>query len=102
MSPTLETPGLTGLFCFILTKVCFSRCVVCREGKAVEMSADHKPEDELEMKRIKNAGGKVTADGRVNGGLNLSRAIGKSLVKHLVASDNVVVQVTTHTNRTSL
>ena len=43
----------------------------------MEMSADHKPEDELEMKRIKNAGGKVTADGRVNGGLNLSRAIGK-------------------------
>ena len=40
------------------------------------MSADHKPEDDLEMKRIKNAGGKVTADGRVNGGLNLSRAIG--------------------------
>ena len=79
MSPTLETPGLTGLFCFILTKLCLcvSRCVVCREGKAVEMSADHKPEDELEMKRIKNAGGKVTADGRVNGGLNLSRAIGK-------------------------
>ena len=68
----------------------------------MEMSADHKPEDDLEMKRIKNAGGKVTADGRVNGGLNLSRAIGKSLVKHLVASDNVVVQVTTHTNRTSL
>ena len=82
--------------------MCFVRCVVCRDGKAVEMSADHKPEDELEMKRIKNAGGKVTADGRVNGGLNLSRAIGKSLVKHLVASDNVVVQVTTHTNRTSL
>ena len=58
--------------------MCFVRCVVCRDGKAVEMSADHKPEDELEMKRIKNAGGKVTADGRVNGGLNLSRAIGRS------------------------
>ena len=35
--------------------------MVCRDGKAVEMSADHKPEDELEMKRIKKAGGKVTA-----------------------------------------
>ena len=42
------------------------------------MSADHKPEDDIELKRIKNAGGKVTPDGRVNGGLNLSRAIGKS------------------------
>lgn len=46
-------------------------------GKAVEMSYDHKPEDEVELTRIKNAGGKVTMDGRVNGGLNLSRAIGK-------------------------
>lgn len=40
------------------------------------MSYDHKPEDEVELVRIKNAGGKVTMDGRVNGGLNLSRAIG--------------------------
>lgn len=53
-----------------------SRCVVSRHGKAIEMSSDHKPEDELERKRIENAGGQVTADGRVNGGLNLSRAIG--------------------------
>ena len=49
---------------------------MCRDGKAYEMSADHKPEDEIELNRIKNAGGKVTPDGRVNGGLNLSRAIG--------------------------
>ena len=82
---------------------------MCRNGVAVEMSFDHKPEDEVhlcklktiakenqyrehynsclpskynplddqvELKRIKKAGGKVTPDGRVNGGLNLSRAIG--------------------------
>lgn len=42
----------------------------------MDMSYDHKPEDEVELARIKNAGGKVTMDGRVNGGLNLSRAIG--------------------------
>lgn len=54
-----------------------SRCVVCRDGKAVDMSIDHKPEDEPEQKRINNAGGKVTFDGRVNGGLNLSRALGE-------------------------
>uniref|UniRef100_T1JKV7 protein-serine/threonine phosphatase n=1 Tax=Strigamia maritima TaxID=126957 RepID=T1JKV7_STRMM len=53
-----------------------SRCVVCRNGKAIEMSRDHKPEDDLERNRIENAGGSVTLDGRVNGGLNLSRAIG--------------------------
>nr|XP_032631098.1 protein phosphatase 1G isoform X2 [Chelonoidis abingdonii] len=58
-----------------------SRCVVSEGGKAVDMSYDHKPEDELELARIKNAGGKVTMDGRVNGGLNLSRAIGDHFYK---------------------
>ncbi|XP_053722729.1 protein phosphatase 1G isoform X2 [Synchiropus splendidus] len=58
-----------------------SRCVVSEKGKAVDMSYDHKPEDEVELTRIKNAGGKVTMDGRVNGGLNLSRAIGDHIYK---------------------
>uniref|UniRef100_A0A672GKU6 Protein phosphatase 1G n=1 Tax=Salarias fasciatus TaxID=181472 RepID=A0A672GKU6_SALFA len=58
-----------------------SRCVVSEHGKAVDMSYDHKPEDEVELARIKNAGGKVTMDGRVNGGLNLSRAIGDHFYK---------------------
>ncbi|XP_029452205.1 protein phosphatase 1G [Rhinatrema bivittatum] len=58
-----------------------SRCVVSESGKALDMSYDHKPEDELELARIKNAGGKVTMDGRVNGGLNLSRAIGDHFYK---------------------
>ncbi|XP_075057090.1 protein phosphatase 1G [Mixophyes fleayi] len=58
-----------------------SRCVVSERGKAVDMSYDHKPEDELELARIKNAGGKVTMDGRVNGGLNLSRAVGDHFYK---------------------
>ncbi|XP_065215703.1 probable protein phosphatase CG10417 [Planococcus citri] len=53
-----------------------SRCVICKDGKAVDMSEDHKPEDEPERARIEKAGGKVTDDGRVNGGLNLSRALG--------------------------
>lgn len=54
-----------------------SRCVVSDNGKAVEMSFDHKPEDPEETRRINKAGGKVTSDGRVNNGLNLSRALGK-------------------------
>lgn len=43
--------------------------------KVIELSKDHKPDDELERKRIENAGGFVL-EGRVNGNLNLSRAIG--------------------------
>ncbi|CAG9860828.1 unnamed protein product [Phyllotreta striolata] len=58
-----------------------SRCIVCRKGKAIDMSIDHKPEDELERERIVKAGGKVTYEGRVNGGLNLSRAIGDHAYK---------------------
>nr|CAB3265081.1 protein phosphatase 1G-like [Phallusia mammillata] len=59
-----------------------SRCVLCRkDGKAFDMSDDHKPEDEKELTRIQNAGGHVNPQGRVNGGLNLSRAIGDHCYK---------------------
>lgn len=58
-----------------------SRCVLSRNRKAIEMSYDHKPEDDIERNRVEKAGGKVTPDGRVNGGLNLSRAIGDHAYK---------------------
>ncbi|KAL4433781.1 hypothetical protein ABPG75_000222 [Micractinium tetrahymenae] len=52
-----------------------SRCVLSRAGRAVAMTQDHKPMDSEEYARIMKAGGFV-ADGRVNGSLNLSRALG--------------------------
>ncbi|EGR27807.1 protein phosphatase 2c, putative [Ichthyophthirius multifiliis] len=52
-----------------------SRTVLCNKGQAVEMSIDHKPDQVDEKNRIQKAGGFVT-DGRVNGNLNLSRALG--------------------------
>lgn len=58
-----------------------SRCVLSRNGVAFDMSYDHKPEDDIELRRIEKAGGKVTPDGRVNGGLNLSRAFGDHCYK---------------------
>lgn len=58
-----------------------SRAVLCRGRAAVELSIDHKPEDADEKARIVAAGGTVTADGRVNDGLNLSRAIGDHVYK---------------------
>ena len=52
-----------------------SRCVMGRNGLAVPMSFDHKPENETEIERI-TAAGSVIEEGRVDGHLNLTRAIG--------------------------
>lgn len=53
-----------------------SRTVILRgDGKTDDMSKDHKPEDKTESDRIEAAGGYVNA-GRVNGNLNLTRALG--------------------------
>lgn len=60
-----------------------SRTVLCRAGKPLDMSVDHKPDQQAEKNRIEKAGGFVS-DGRVNGtlissmsgNLNLSRALG--------------------------
>ena len=52
-----------------------SRAIAQQSGKVVELSKDHKPEDSIEIDRITKAGGTVSY-GRVNGGLNLSRALG--------------------------
>jgi len=57
-----------------------SRAVLCRQGKKgsdVEaLTEDHKPDNPEEEERIKKGGGHVDYKGRVNGGLNLSRAFG--------------------------
>ncbi|KAG6608311.1 putative protein phosphatase 2C 60, partial [Cucurbita argyrosperma subsp. sororia] len=52
-----------------------SRCVISRKGQAHSLSRDHKPDLEIERDRILKAGGFIHA-GRVNGSLNLARAIG--------------------------
>uniref|UniRef100_A0A6N2N8C2 protein-serine/threonine phosphatase n=1 Tax=Salix viminalis TaxID=40686 RepID=A0A6N2N8C2_SALVM len=52
-----------------------SRCVISRKGQAYNLSRDHKPDLEAEKERILKAGGFIHA-GRVNGSLNLARAIG--------------------------
>ncbi|KAJ6704961.1 PROTEIN PHOSPHATASE 2C 60 ISOFORM X1-RELATED [Salix purpurea] len=57
-----------------------SRCVLSRKGQAYDMSKDHKPDLEIERERILNAGGFIVV-GRVNGTLNLSRAIGDAELK---------------------
>jgi protein phosphatase 1G len=52
-----------------------SRCVLCHGARTMALTTDHKPTNPDEEKRINEAGGFVT-EGRVNGCLNLSRAIG--------------------------
>ena len=52
-----------------------SRAVMGVGGKAVPLSFDHKPECEVEIDRITKAGSVIT-DGRVDGNLNLTRALG--------------------------
>eukprot|EP00401_Gymnodinium_catenatum_P050606 CAMPEP_0117490568 /NCGR_PEP_ID=MMETSP0784-20121206/17617_1 /TAXON_ID=39447 /ORGANISM="" /LENGTH=395 /DNA_ID=CAMNT_0005285329 /DNA_START=258 /DNA_END=1445 /DNA_ORIENTATION=- len=56
-----------------------SRAILIRNGKAIALSTDHKPEDPAERTRIRAAGGQVLKMGpcyRVDGTLNLSRALG--------------------------
>jgi len=52
-----------------------SRCVLSRSGKSLPLSNDHKPEDSKERERIERSGGRII-EGRINCGLNLSRAFG--------------------------
>ncbi|CAD8085270.1 unnamed protein product [Paramecium primaurelia] len=52
-----------------------SRSVLCRNNTNYDMSHDHKPDNYLEKQRIEKARGFVS-DGRINGSLNLSRALG--------------------------
>jgi serine/threonine protein phosphatase PrpC len=53
-----------------------SRSIACSlKGECLELSKDHKPDNKGESERIKKAGGTINA-GRINGNLNLSRAIG--------------------------
>lgn len=66
-----------------------SRAVLCRNGVAIPLSTDHKPDRPDELNRIEEAGGRVIYwDGaRVLGVLAMSRAIGDSYLKPYVTSE---------------
>ena len=53
-----------------------ARCILSVNGKVFTMSTDHKPQVLTEKHRIMKAGSVITAEGRIDGNLNLSRAIG--------------------------
>mmetsp|Transcript_125571 Transcript_125571/g.250519 ORF Transcript_125571/g.250519 Transcript_125571/m.250519 type:complete len:429 (+) Transcript_125571:99-1385(+) len=63
----------------VVANVGDSRTLLIRNGKALALSEDHKPENPKERNRIQAAGGRVLKMGpchRVDGTLNLSRALG--------------------------
>ncbi|KAF2311902.1 hypothetical protein GH714_027274 [Hevea brasiliensis] len=66
-----------------------SRAVLCRNGKPIPLSSDHKPDRPDELNRIQAAGGRVIYwDGpRVLGVLAMSRAIGDNYLKPYVSCE---------------
>jgi len=84
-----ECIGCTAVVCcvrrdsIVVANAGDSRAVLCRNGEAVDMSEDHKPNLPSERARIRRAGGSIMEQRfgshtqyRVNGNLNLSRSIG--------------------------
>jgi serine/threonine protein phosphatase PrpC len=74
------------------TRQCFvanvgdSRVVLCREGKAIRLTIDHRPNDIDEIRRVKDAGGTIV-NNRVNAILAITRAIGDVYLHPMVTSD---------------
>ena len=60
-----------------------ARGVLCRGGKAVRLTYDHKGSDKQEAKRVTDAGGFMMS-GRVNGVLAVTRSLGDSSMKEFV------------------
>lgn len=80
--------GTTALTVFVLGRKIIvgnagdCRAVLCRKGKALELSRDHKPSCVVERSRIEALGGYVD-DGYLNGQLGVARAIGNWHIKGL-------------------
>ncbi|PCH43439.1 protein serine/threonine phosphatase 2C [Wolfiporia cocos MD-104 SS10] len=60
-----------------------ARGVLCRGGRALRLTYDHKGSDRQEARRVVEAGGFVMS-GRVNGVLNVTRSLGDSSMKEYV------------------
>ena len=75
------TCGAVSVSCFIIGNMLYcinvgdSRAVLCRKGRAINLSFDHKATSKKEQKLVKQRGGYMLA-GRVLGKLAITRAFG--------------------------
>ncbi|TXG74168.1 hypothetical protein EZV62_002747 [Acer yangbiense] len=99
-APECEAAGSTAVTAIVTAdKIVIANCgdsraVLCRNGKALALSSDHKPDRPDELNRIEEAGGRVIYwDGpRVLGMLAMSRAIGDNYLKpYVICSPEVTV-----------
>jgi len=74
-----------------------SRAVLCRAGKAIRLTKDHKASLAEEAKRITDAGGFIGRNKRVNGVLAITRALGDHMLK-----ENDIVSAEPHVVATEL
>ncbi len=103
------TPPRTTTRTLITANIGDSRAVLCRNGVAIPLSRDHRPDDPIEFQRIHRVGGTVFWDGkvdrmlepipgmgcyRVNGNLALSRAIGDRSDRPVINSDPDITLIT--------
>ncbi|KAL2760884.1 hypothetical protein ACRALDRAFT_2117453 [Sodiomyces alcalophilus JCM 7366] len=72
-----------------------ARIILCRSGKALRLSYDHKGSDENEGRRIANAGGLIL-NNRVNGVLAVTRALGDAYIKGLVTGHPYTTETVIH------
>jgi len=70
-----------------------ARAILCRAGKAVRLTYDHKGSDAQEAKRITDAGGFVM-NNRVNGVLAVTRSLGDSSMKEFVVGSPYTTETT--------
>jgi len=63
-----------------------ARAVLCRDGKALRLTYDHKASDVTEQERVQACGGWVSMN-RVHGVLAVSRALGDHAMKQSVISE---------------
>ncbi|XP_011003164.1 PREDICTED: probable protein phosphatase 2C 49 [Populus euphratica] len=89
--------GTTALTAFVFGRLLMvanagdCRAVLCRKGKAINMSQDHRPIYPSERRRVEELGGYVDANGFLNGSLSVSRALGDWDKKHSWGSPSPLI-----------